>query len=609
MRPSDVPAMTSPSQTDHALLSEFAGRGSQPAFRALTDRYTGLVYAAAYRRTGRRELAEEVAQNVFAVLARKAGALARPDVKLAAWLHRAAVLEASRALRKESIRQRIMDDYFHHADVLSAQDAATWQAVLPELDSALDSLPSRDRELLLARFFEDRSYQELAAATGRSEAALMQQQHRALEKLSVLLQRRSVAVPVAVLAAGLGSALGPSAQAAPAGLAASLAATAPAAAASVGILPLVLHSLDIAMHTKTRLTLAAALAACLLGGSGAFWVGKSRAEARGEVLLAVSQPAVIRPGTAAVPAGAPAAAAPALDIRAKLERAVAGWRANTEHRRRMQALEIVDALAPADVPIALEVLAGVKDDYGLHLALGKRIAMLWGAQEPEPALKWLVTELPREHRGEPIQAILTGWSERNPQAALAWWQEVMDSLDFPIPENQFEGFEQVIYTGWANLDPVSLAKQLPEIASAEDLESHLGTAVEKQLMGLATAAVNPATRDATLAAIAAIAADGTRAAAAGVAVTMMNVSDAAVARHFVLSLKFTDPSIRTELLGETAMVGVMMQQQTPDEAVAWLRTHTDDATARRAVEAFVESHGEEELGELASELRAALEKP
>jgi RNA polymerase sigma factor (sigma-70 family) len=602
--------MNSQIQTDDALLSEFARSGSQAAFRALTDRYTGLVYSAAYRRTGQRGLAEEVAQNVFAVLARKAGALARPEVKLAAWLHRAAVLEAARVFRKESIRKRIMDDYFHHADVLSAQDAATWQAVLPELDSALDSLPARDRELLMARFFEDRTYQDLAAASGRSVAALMQQQHRALEKLGSLLQRRGVAVPAAVLTAGLAGTLSPAAQAAPAGLAASLAATAPAAAASVGILPLVLHTLDIAMQTKTRLTLAAALAACLLGGSGAFWAGQSRAEARGKALFAELPPATASARLAATTRPAPAtpAADQALDIRAKLERAVAGWRANTEHRLRLQALEIVDTVAPEDVPIALEVLASVKDDYGLHLALGKRIAMLWGAQEPEPALKWLVTGLPREHRGEPIQAILTGWSERNPQAALGWWQGVMDSLDFPIPENQFEGFEQVIYSGWANHDPVALAKQLPEIASAEDLERHEGTVVEKQLMGLATAAVSPATRDATLAAIAAVPVDGTRAAAAGVAATMMNVSDAAVARDFVLSLKFADPSIRAELLGETAMVGVMMQQQSPDEAVAWLRTHADDATARRAVEAFLEGQGEEELGELAAELRVALEK-
>jgi RNA polymerase sigma factor (sigma-70 family) len=600
--------MTSQSQTDDALLSEFARTGSQGAFRVLTDRYAGLVFSAAFRRTGQHGLAEEVAQNVFAVLARKAGALAGPGVKLAAWLHRAAVLEAARALRKESIRRRIMDDYFHQADVLSGQDAATWQAVLPELDSALDGLPARDRELLLARFFDDRSYQELAAETGRSVAALMQQQHRALARLSERLQRRGVAVPAAALGAGLGGTL---VQAAPAGLSASLAATAPAAAASLGGLPLFLHTLDILMQTKTRLTLAAALAACFLGGSGAFWAGKSRAEARGEGLLTEARAAAAAASASAPPvAPVVGAATPAIpaDIRAKLEQAVAGWRSAGEHRLRMQALEVVDALAPDEVPVALEVLATVKDEYGLHLELGKRIAILWGAREPEPALKWLAGELPREHRGSPMQAILTGWAKHDPQAALGWWQGVVDSLEYPIPENQFERFEDVIYSGWAAHDPGALAAQLPEIGDAAEFERLEGTGVHKQLMGLAGAAIDPATRDATLAAIAAIPTDGTRAAAAGLTSMMMNVSDAEAGRAFLLSLKFEDPSIRADLLGQAAMAGVMMQQQTPVEAVAWLRAHTDEATARRAIEDFVTEQGEEEIGDLASELRAALEQ-
>jgi len=610
--------MTSHSHTDHALLEEFSRNGSQTAFRALADRYAGLVYAAAYRRTGQRGLAEEVSQNVFAVLARKAGALARPEVKLAAWLHRAAVLEAARARRKESIRQRIMDDYFHQAEVLSAQDAATWQAVLPELDSALDALPGRDRALLLARFFEDRSYQELARTTGRSEAALMQQQHRALEKLSTLLQRRGVAVPTATLTAGLGTTL---TQAAPAGLAASLATAAPAAAGTIAFTPLILHTLDIIMHTKTRFTLAAALAACFIGGAGAFWAGKSRAEARGEPLLAAARStAADRAASlpdAAVTAAAttPSLAAP-LDIRTKLEQAIEGWRANTEHRLRMRALQVVDQLSPEEVHIALEVLATVKDDYGLHLALGKHIAMLWGMHEPAPALQWLISELPREHRGDPIQAILTEWSQREPQTALSWWQGVMDSLEFPIPENAFERFESIIYTGWATHNPASLAAALPEMATVDEMERYEGTVVEKQVMGLATAAVNPATREAALAAIAAIPSEATRAATAGMTATMMNVADATAGRNFLLSLPFSDPAIRGDLLGNAAMMSVMMHQESPSEAVDWLRQHTDDATARTTVESFLKEATAEEqepedrqhFEELAAEMRAALEK-
>lgn len=602
--------MTSQPQSDLELLRAFASRGSQAAFRELTERYAGLVYAAAYRRTGQRGLAEEVAQNVFAVLARKAGALAQPDLKLAAWLHRATVLEAARARRKESIRQRIMDDYFQQADVLVAEAGAPWQAVLPELDAALDALPGRDRELLLARFFEDRSYREIAAATGRSETALMQQQHRALEKLSARLGQRGVAVPAAALASGLGGSL---TQAAPQGLAASLAATAPAAAGSIPWVPLVLHSVDTIMQTKSRITVAVAMAACLLGGVGSFWVGQSRAAARGEALIAAAQADRSRVlselDRSAVTPGGPTVAAPSapLGIREKLEQAIAEWRSRTEYTDRMRALEIIDRLEADDVPIALDVWATVKDDYSLSLALGKHLAVLWGQQAPQPALAWVSRELPREHRGEPMQAILTEWSLREPQAALAWWQGVMESLEFPIPENAFERFESIIFTGWASNDPAGLAATLPEVSDPDLVDPFQEGPADARVLGLATAAVNPRTREAVLAAIAAIPSEVTRAAVAARTAVMMNVADAEASRRFLMALPLSNPVMRGDVLGSVALTGIMMQQQSPAEAVAWLREHTDDANARRAVEKFLQSYAGEADDDLPRQLRTALE--
>jgi len=55
------------------LLREYAEKGSEEAFREVVSRYVDLVYSTALRRTGGdTHLAEDVAQNVFGVLARKA---------------------------------------------------------------------------------------------------------------------------------------------------------------------------------------------------------------------------------------------------------------------------------------------------------------------------------------------------------------------------------------------------------------------------------------------------------------------------------------------------------------------------------------------------------
>jgi DNA-directed RNA polymerase specialized sigma24 family protein len=57
---------------DADLLRAFVREGSESAFRSLTERHVDLVFGTALRRTGHREAAQEITQNVFIALARKA---------------------------------------------------------------------------------------------------------------------------------------------------------------------------------------------------------------------------------------------------------------------------------------------------------------------------------------------------------------------------------------------------------------------------------------------------------------------------------------------------------------------------------------------------------
>jgi len=72
--------------TDLELLRRYAQQGSEEAFAALVNRHWDLVYSAGLRQVRSPQLAEEVAQSVFADLSRNTHKLG-PDTILPAWLY------------------------------------------------------------------------------------------------------------------------------------------------------------------------------------------------------------------------------------------------------------------------------------------------------------------------------------------------------------------------------------------------------------------------------------------------------------------------------------------------------------------------------------------
>ena len=69
------------------LLKQYVEQHSNAAFEALVSQYTDLVYSMARRRVGDVELARDVTQAVFIILARKAGTI-RHGRALSSWLYR-----------------------------------------------------------------------------------------------------------------------------------------------------------------------------------------------------------------------------------------------------------------------------------------------------------------------------------------------------------------------------------------------------------------------------------------------------------------------------------------------------------------------------------------
>jgi RNA polymerase sigma factor (sigma-70 family) len=249
---------------DMELVREYALRKSEAAFATLVSRHVDLVYSVALRKVRDRQLAEEITQTVFIILARKAGSLGRSTV-VSGWLCRTAHYASLKAITMQRRRQDREQQAYMQSQ-LNETEADTWSQIAPVLDGAMARLGQKDYDALSLRFFDGHNFKDVSAKLGTTEAGAKMRVNRALEKLRKIFAGRGLTVSAAAIATMISA---HSVQAAPVGLATSVAATAvQGTLVTASTLNLINTTLKLMAWTKLKtITAAGAIALLLVGGA------------------------------------------------------------------------------------------------------------------------------------------------------------------------------------------------------------------------------------------------------------------------------------------------------------------------------------------------------
>lgn len=173
------------------LLARIAG-GDRAAYEALHRRLYPRVYGFVLRRLRDPSLAEETVVDVFVEIWRNAGRF-RGESRPATWVFGIAhfkCLAASRAARRSkrsavvATEREILESM---ADSRDAEEALAARERVSQVKTALETLPSGQREVVELAFVEGLGYGEIALRLGVAEGTVKTRVSRARSMLRRLL--------------------------------------------------------------------------------------------------------------------------------------------------------------------------------------------------------------------------------------------------------------------------------------------------------------------------------------------------------------------------------------------------------------------------------------
>ncbi|HCP08363.1 MAG TPA: RNA polymerase sigma factor SigW [Candidatus Moranbacteria bacterium] len=165
---------------------------NQERYAEIIGRYQGKLFAYLYRLIGNRDEAEDLLQDVFIKAFRNLHSYDSTR-KFSSWIYRIAHNEAVNFIKRKSLKRFISwEDVSSTKDKLEScsqsEDGADNQWIrkesIAEVNEAINKLPIKYKQVLLLRYFSDKSYEEISEILGKPVNTVGTLINRAKRKLS-----------------------------------------------------------------------------------------------------------------------------------------------------------------------------------------------------------------------------------------------------------------------------------------------------------------------------------------------------------------------------------------------------------------------------------------
>lgn len=164
-----------------------AQQGDQAAVGALYEHYAPAIYRYIYYRVDHTPDAEDLTAEVFVEMVRSLPRYQWTGAPFEAWLYRIANARVVDYRRRRQRRPTVeMSDSMEDTRP-APEDVVQLRMEIEALRSALWQLNDEQQQILVLRFVERKSHQEVAAILGKSMTAVKSAQHRALAQLVTVL--------------------------------------------------------------------------------------------------------------------------------------------------------------------------------------------------------------------------------------------------------------------------------------------------------------------------------------------------------------------------------------------------------------------------------------